>query len=92
MLGRWQAESVGLRLREIEQVVIATFLHSQPAGRSAKTRDLKLLIGPCRTDKIELEKGLGSVGRGTATGLTTPICRTRKVSCRLNGGWAIVPT
>ena len=60
-----QAESVGLRLREIEQVVIATFLHSQPAGRSAKTRDLKLLIGPCRTDKIELEKGLGRWGRNS---------------------------
>ena len=54
-----QAESVGLKLREIEQAVMATFLHSQPTGRSAKTRDLMLLIGPCRTDKIELEKGLG---------------------------------
>ena len=53
-----QAESVGLKLREIEQAVIATFLHSQPTGRSAKTRDLMLLIGPCRPDKIELEKGL----------------------------------
>ena len=38
---------------------MATFLHSQPTGRSAKTRDLMLLIGPCRADKIELEKGLG---------------------------------
>ena len=54
-----QAESVGLKLREIEQAVMATFLHSQPTGRSAKTRDLMLLIGPCRVDKIELEKGLG---------------------------------
>ena len=54
-----QAESVGLRLREVEQAVMATFLHSQPTGRSAKTRDLTLLIGPCRVDKIELEKGLG---------------------------------
>ena len=54
-----QAESVGLRLREVEQAVMATFLHSQPTGRSAKTRDLMLLIGPCRVDKIELEKGLG---------------------------------
>ena len=54
-----QAESVGLKLREIEQAVMATFLHSQPTGRSAKTRDLMLLIGPCRADKIELEKGLG---------------------------------
>ena len=54
-----QAESVGLKLREIEQAAMATFLHSQPTGRSAKTRDLTLLIGPCRVDKIELEKGLG---------------------------------
>jgi len=54
-----QAESVGLKLREVEQAVMATFLHSQPTGRSAKTRDLALLIGPCRVDKIELEKGIG---------------------------------
>ena len=54
-----QAESVGLKFREIEQAAMATFLHSQPTGRSAKTRDLMLLIGPCRADKIELEKGLG---------------------------------
>ncbi|MEX0866460.1 MAG: hypothetical protein WD030_03820, partial [Pirellulales bacterium] len=53
-----QADSVGLKLREIEQAVMATFLHSQPTGRSAKTRDLTLLIGACRPDKIELEKGL----------------------------------
>lgn len=53
-----QNESIGLKLREIEQAAIATFLHSQPTGRSAKTRDLMLLIGPCRPDRIELEKGL----------------------------------
>lgn len=60
-----QAESVGLKLREIEQGVMATFLHSQPTGRSAKTRDLMLLIGPCRPDKIELEKGLGRWARSS---------------------------
>lgn len=60
---RVQMESVGLKVREIEQAVIATFLHSQPAGRSAKTRDLMLLIGPCRPDKIELEKGLARWAR-----------------------------
>lgn len=53
-----QLDSVGLKLREIEQAVMATFLHSQPTGRSAKTRDLMLLVGPCRPDKIEFEKGL----------------------------------
>jgi len=53
-----QKESVGLRSREIEQAVVATFLHSQPIGQSARTRDLTVLIGAARPDKIELEKGL----------------------------------
>ncbi len=60
-----QSESVGLKLREIEQAVMGTFLHSQPTGRSAKTRDLILLIGPCRPDRIELEKGMGSWARNS---------------------------
>jgi len=54
-----QSDSVGLKLREVEQAVMAIFLHSQPTGHSAKTRDLMLLIGPCRSNKIDLEKGLG---------------------------------
>ena len=53
-----EQESVGLKYREIEQAVMATFLHSQPQGRSGKTRDLTVLLGPTRPDKIELEKGL----------------------------------
>lgn len=53
-----QKESVGLKSREIEQAVVATFLHSQPIGQSARTRDLTVLIGATRPDKIELEKGL----------------------------------
>lgn len=53
-----QRESVGLRCREIEQAVMATFLHSQPIGQSARTRDLAVLIAPNRPDRIELEKGL----------------------------------
>lgn len=53
-----EGESVGLKLREIQQAVMATFLHSQPTGRSAKSRDLMVLVGPCRPDKIELEKAL----------------------------------
>ena len=53
-----QNESVGLKLREIEQAVMATFLHSQPIGQAARTRDLLLLLGASRPDKIELEKGL----------------------------------
>ena len=35
-----QNESVGLKYREVEQAVMTTFLHSQPIGQSAKTRDL----------------------------------------------------
>src|SRR5262249_7239278 len=53
-----QDDSVGLKFREIEQAVVATFLHSQPLGQSAKTRDLVVLLGSTRPDKIELEKGL----------------------------------
>lgn len=60
-----EEESVGLRMREIQQAVMATFLHSQPPGRTAHTRDLMLLIGPCRPDKIELEKGLARWARGS---------------------------
>jgi hypothetical protein len=53
-----QREFPGLRHREIEQAVFATFLHSQPIGQKALTRDLWLLLGHTRPDKIELEKAL----------------------------------
>jgi hypothetical protein len=53
-----QRESLGLKSREVEQAVAATFLHSQPIGQTAKTRDLMVLLGSTRPDKIELEKGL----------------------------------
>jgi len=53
-----QAETRGLRFREIEQAVFATFLHSQPIGQKVLTRELMGLLGPTRPDKIELEKGL----------------------------------
>jgi hypothetical protein len=55
---RIQAESMGLKYREVEQAVVTTFLHSQPPGQSARTRDLTVLLGSSRPDKIELEKGL----------------------------------
>ncbi len=51
---RLQFESVGLNNREIEQAVVATFLHSQPVGQNARTRDLAVLLGPVRPDRIEL--------------------------------------
>jgi hypothetical protein len=52
-----QRDSVGVRFREVEQAVVSTFLHSQPIGQNAKTRDLIVLLGGTRPDKIELEKG-----------------------------------
>jgi len=55
---RIQVESGGLKNREVEQAVVATFLHSQPVGQNARTRDLAVLLGSVRPDKIELEKGL----------------------------------
>lgn len=53
-----QTEIPGLRQREMEQAVLATFIHSQPIGQKAHTRDLLVLLGPGRPDRIELEKGL----------------------------------
>lgn len=47
-----------LQGREIEQAVIATFLHSQPIGQRALARELKLLAGGGTPDRIELDKGL----------------------------------
>lgn len=53
-----QLELPALRFREMEQAVFATFLHSQPIGRDARTRDLLTLVGHTKPDKIELEKAL----------------------------------
>ncbi len=53
-----QRETTGIRFREIEQAVCATFLHSQPIGQKALTRELLLLLGATRPDKIDLEKAL----------------------------------
>jgi len=53
-----QTELLGLKYREVEQAVFATFLHSQPIGKDAHTRELMVLLGHTRPDKIELEKAL----------------------------------
>src|SRR5512135_3387409 len=53
-----QAETTGLGCREVEQAVFVTFLHSQPVGQKAALRDLTVLLGPTRPDKILLEKAL----------------------------------
>jgi hypothetical protein len=48
----------GLRHREAEQAVMATFVHSQPVTQKAVLREIYSLIGHTRPDKIELEKAL----------------------------------
>lgn len=53
-----QQEYGSLQHRELEQAVIATFLHSQPTGKKAQLRELKLLIGSTRPDAIDLDKAL----------------------------------
>ena len=53
-----QEEMSGLNFREVEQAVLATFLHSQPVGHRASLRDVTLLVSPTRPDKIQLEKAL----------------------------------
>jgi len=55
---RVQVDRAALHHREVEQVVFATFLHSQPIGQKAYLRDLLVLVGATRPDRIELEKGL----------------------------------
>ncbi len=53
-----QKDSVGLSLREVEMAVLSVFLHSQPIGMNVQSRDLMVLLGTTRPDRIELEKGL----------------------------------
>ncbi len=53
-----ERELPGLHHREVEAAVVATFLHSQPIGQKATTRELVLLLAPTRPDRIELEEGL----------------------------------
>jgi hypothetical protein len=55
---RIQRDFPSLQHREVEQAVFATFLHSQPIGQKALTRDLLILLGHTRADKIELEQAL----------------------------------
>ena len=53
-----EAEVHALDYREVEQAVFATFLHSQPIGQKAQTREILTLLGSGKPDKIELEKAL----------------------------------
>lgn len=53
-----QQEYGGLRHREVEQAVVVTLLHSQPIGQRALLRDLLVLLGATRPDRIDLGKAL----------------------------------
>ena len=53
-----QRNYASLKSRELERAVFATFLHSQPIGNRAQTRDLLLLVGDTQPDRIELLKAL----------------------------------
>ena len=53
-----QTQHPGLLHRELEQAVFVTFLHSQPIGQKALTRELMALLGQTRPDRIELGKAL----------------------------------
>jgi hypothetical protein len=55
---RIQDEYGGLKHRELEQAVLATFLHSQPIGQKAQLRELIVLVGATRPDRIEFQKAL----------------------------------
>ncbi len=79
-----QGEYPGLQYRELEQAVVSVFLHSQPIGRQATLRELLVLLGASRPDRIELEKALkrwteiswfldeAAVGSGEPSGSTLP--------------------
>lgn len=53
-----QGQFPTLKGRELEQAVVATFLHSQPVGQKAALREILVLVGATRPDRIELEKAL----------------------------------
>ena len=53
-----QSRSALLRYREIESAVLATFLHSQPAGQKADSTDLYALLANPDIDPMSLEEGL----------------------------------
>ena len=46
------------RHREVEQTVIATFLHSQPSGQKAEESDLYGLLAHAEIDPLSVEDGL----------------------------------
>lgn len=53
-----EADHPTLRSREVQQAVVATFLHSQPEGQSAAPADLWALVAHPHLDRAALEEGL----------------------------------
>jgi hypothetical protein len=51
----------GLQHREMEQALMAIFLHSQPKGSDASITDVRRLIGHTRPDPIELDQALNEL-------------------------------
>lgn len=47
-----------LKAREVESVVLSTFLHSQPAGQKAELADLYLLLAHADIDAMSVQQGL----------------------------------
>lgn len=47
-----------LKGREIQQAVIASFVHSQPIGKTADLSELFVLVGATNPDRITVEKAL----------------------------------
>ena len=56
---RVQREVPALGQREVEQAVVAVFLHSQPIGHKANTPELVRMVGAGAPGAIDLDKALG---------------------------------
>jgi Protein of unknown function (DUF499) len=53
-----EEDFAALKGREIQQTVIASFVHSQPIGKTADLSELFVLVGATNPDRITLEKAL----------------------------------
>lgn len=53
-----QADFPNIRHREVEASVVATFLHSQPTGKSGDLRQLLVFSGATRPDGVEIRNAL----------------------------------
>lgn len=53
-----EEDFAALKGREIQQAVIASFVHSQPIGKTADLSELFVLVGATNPDRITLEKAL----------------------------------